>query len=48
VGRMIGGESASRAYRQDVEDRAAWLSHNLLILLAGAILIGIGTVLNLV
>jgi hypothetical protein len=48
VGRMIGGESASSAYRQDVEERAAWLSHNLLILLAGAALIGIGTVLNLV
>jgi hypothetical protein len=48
MGRIIGGESPSRAYRQDVEDRAAWLSANLLILLAGAILIGIGVVLNLV
>jgi hypothetical protein len=48
MGRMIGGESPSRAYRQDVEDRAAWLSHNLLILLAGAALIGIGVVLNLI
>jgi hypothetical protein len=48
MGRMIGGESPSRAYRADMEQRAAWLSHNLLILLAGALLIGLGVVLNLI
>jgi hypothetical protein len=47
AGRIIGGESPSRAYRKDMDERAAFLSHNLLILLAGAILIGIGVLLNL-
>jgi hypothetical protein len=48
AGRIIGGESATRAYRDDMNERAAFLSHNLLILFAGALLIGIGVVLNLV
>jgi hypothetical protein len=48
MGRMIGGESPSRAYRNDIEQRAASLSMNLLILLAGALLIGLGVLINLV
>jgi hypothetical protein len=48
MGRMIGGEPATRAYRADIEQRAASLSMNLLILLAGALLIGLGVLINLV
>jgi hypothetical protein len=47
AGRMIAGESPSRAYREDMHERAAWLSHNLVILFAGALLVGIGVLLNL-
>jgi len=47
TGRIIGGESASRAYRADMEQRAESLSLNLLILLAGALLIGLGVLINL-
>jgi hypothetical protein len=47
AGRIIGGEAPTSAYRHDMEQRAAWLSQNLLILFAGAILIGFGVLLDL-
>jgi hypothetical protein len=46
--RLMGGEATPRAHRQDMDQRAAGLSMNLLILLAGALLIGLGVVINLV
>jgi hypothetical protein len=48
TGAMIGREgNPARAYREDMQDRAAGLSLNLLIMLGGALLIGLGVLLNL-
>jgi hypothetical protein len=48
IGPLPGGEGdAAKAYRHTMEQRAAWLSHNLLFLLAGAILIGLAVLLQL-
>jgi hypothetical protein len=45
---IAGGEAdAARVYRDDMEQRAAWLSQNLLLLLAGATLIGLAVLLQL-
>jgi hypothetical protein len=45
---IAGGEAdAARAYRHDMHQRVASLSQNLLLLLAGAILIGLAVLLNL-
>jgi hypothetical protein len=43
-----GGEGdAAKVYRDTMEQRAAWLTHNFLFLLAGAILIGLAVLLQL-
>jgi hypothetical protein len=47
-GPVFGGEAdATKVYRQDMQQRLAWLSQNLLLLLAGAILIGLAVLLQL-
>jgi hypothetical protein len=49
VARPIAGGAAdtARAYREDMQQRRASLSQNLLLLLAGAIVIGVAVLLNL-
>lgn len=48
TGPIPGGEAdAAKVYRHGMEQRAAWLSTNLLLLLAGAICIGLAVLLQL-
>ena len=48
TGPILGGEAdAARVYRRDMDQRMAWLSQNLLLLLAGAVFIALAVLLQL-